>query len=510
MIFSLISILTCSSLGQDTKQVNKLISKYKDYITFAAGNHIGVINPGRTQEATAKLITPLIFETLVSINEREQLQPVLASSWKVNLLNKTITFSLKHNHYFSNGNLITAKDVVNSILKRCENNNKFTVSLYGLVGCQYNSEKNTPAVQALDKYHVRFKTFVNPTIFLYQLSTAESVIYKKINNRLIGSGPYSIVKNTNNVLIIKKNKLFINSKKIKNKGFIIIHIPQDKLKYYITHAIFDGFIWYTNNSMINLKNKYYIALKNKPYITQTLFINNQRFPFNHTILRKALLATIYNQNLISKCVPETTRSFGVIPYGLGGSTDNLAPNALKTISPKQVFEQIPQLKKKYVNIIIHQHIGRKNSCLAHNIEKAASIYHIRIKFKYHNSYSSLWPLYLNHNLDGFVEFMLFRNREAFWVLQALSGSGIENFPNTNNKYLKLLLLKAIQAPTRHARFLLYRKLNLYLIKNAVIIPLYYINSINLIKKCITGTKSGFYFNPYQYFPKLYKTPACND
>lgn len=242
--------------------------------------------------------------------------------------------------------------------------------------------------------------------------------------------------------------------------------------------------------------------------TEVLVFNNQRFPFKEKLIRQALIAEIYNRNKIYRCMNSAEKAYGLIPNGIGGSIANLAPKQLLEITPEDVFKKIPQLKNNFYPVTIHRHSALKNDCEDNELIDAAKKYHINVKLQYHQDYSKLTPLSLTHNLDGFIEFFDIKSREAYTVLQFFVPSSSENYSNTKDKKIDLLLAQALTASSSHERFQGYQVVNKYLLTEGVIDPYYYVGHSNMLNKCLVGIDDAFNFNPYHNLQKIYRKYNC--
>lgn len=492
-------------------QINDLIHTWKQqgYLVLTIPVKYDALEPIASLNAHTKLSLPLIYEPLVSIAANQQLLPVLAKSWLIDNDNKSVTITIKQNHFFSDNTEVTSQDIIKTIHRVCSPNSKVFQELSGLAGCEEHAKGKTiePEVKAIGKYSVKFKIKCSPTNFLYQLSSPSVVITKQTKSGLIGSGPYIIQNNKNVYLILNKNPYSSIENTARNSGVVIFYATQNELPSILKNDKPDGSIMYRMEDIWNVKDNNYRLVKVNPNTTETLVLNNQRFPFNHRIVRKALLSLIYN-NFDHTCIPGAHKAYGMIPYGTGGSIDNTSPNSLSVISPQILFSKIPLLKENKARITIHQLEDLKNDCESEQIVKAARLYNIDIKFKYHKNYSTLEPLYLNHNLDGFIELYVFKNREAYSTLQFFAQQG-ENNANINNPIIDNMLKEAINEPTSHRRFQSYRKIAEYMQNEGIVIPLFYMDHGNILSKCLAGTSDNFLFNPFIYILQLYKINGCN-
>ncbi|MBV9576070.1 MAG: hypothetical protein JO149_05560 [Gammaproteobacteria bacterium] len=488
--------------------ISNLIGIWKkndNYLIFAVPVKIDKLNPTISLNAHTKLTLPLIFEPLVTIDAQQNLQPILAKSWHPTSDGKSIIVNIKSLHFFSDNTEVTAQDILNSINQVCSPGSEVSEELSGLNNCvsHANGNRDLPSMKILSKYEIEFDINCNPTAFLYQLSSPSNVITKKTIYGLIGSGPYVLNENKSIYAILKKNNFASKDNFARNAGIILFYANQKNIPHLFNVNKFDGALMYRIDDIWNFSDSNYNVFKINPNITEIFVLNNQRFPFNKSIVRQALSAALYN-NFQQNCIPGSHKAYGIIPYGTGGSIANMPPDSLTEVLPQQVFEKVPELKNKKVNITIHQLYDLKRDCESKQIQNAAKAYNIDIKFQYHQSYPPLESLYLNHHLDGFVELYVFKNREAFSVIQFFTKNG-ENNANIADKILDTKLKEAIAASSSHRRFQRYREISKYIQDKSIVIPLLYMDHGNILNKCIKGTSDNFLFNSFSYLPQLYRS-----
>lgn len=507
----LVSLGLLYSITSSSMQMDVMIAqwKQKNYLILTIPVKFDKLEPTISLNAHTKLSLPLIYEPLVSIAAQRELQPVLAQSWLISSDNKSITITIKKNHYFSDHTEVTAQDVVNTMHRLCSPTSKVFSEIKGLAGCEEHAKgtKTEPEVKTISKYTVTFNINCSPTNFLYQLSSPSVVITKQHHAKLIGSGPYVIFDAKPTYLVLNKNPYSSSDNIAKNNGLVILYANQNILSMMLNNGKSDASIMYRIQDIWNIHNSRYKLITTNPNITEILVLNNQRYPFNLPIVRKALQSTIYN-NFIETCIPGAHKAYGVIPFGTGGSISNITPKLLPTIPPSDVFRSAPSLKANQANVIIHQLNDLKNSCESQLIKNAAKKYNINITFKYHQDYSTLEPLYINHQLDGFIELYVFRNREAYSMLQFFTKNG-ENNANINDSRIDDMLKEAIKNLSSHKRYQAYKKVAEFMQNESIVIPLYYMDHGNLLSKCIRNTSDNFISNPFSQIPQLYKTNKCD-
>lgn len=504
-------LLPLNALSNESIPSNQIQSwlRMNDYLILSEPLKLDTLDPIQTVNAHTKFTLPLIFESLIAINSQQELQPVLAKTWQIAQNGKSVVLTLKSNHRFSDNTEVTAKDVVNSIHRLCSPTSQEYGELRGLIGCKEYAKgsKETPQVYQLNKYEIKFNINSSPTSFLYELSSPSSVITKNTKAGLIGSAQYLLTENTSDHIVLNLNPYYVGDLKAQNRGIIMFYTSGPNATNMIATNKPDGALMYRMKDFASFKNSNYKLIKSNSNITETLVFNTKRFPFNIPIVRKALTAEIYN-NFNHICISGTRKSYGIIPSGIGGSINNMQPILLPEITPQKIFTEVPELKSKRKTVIIHQLYNVKNDCESDQIIQAAKKYHIDIKFKYHADYSDLLPLYKNHNLDGFLELYVIKNREAYKIFDFFSFHG-ENDANISDDNIDKMLNSAIAMPSSHSRFQVYRNLAQHIQDNGIAIPIYYMDHENIMKKCLSGIEDDFFFNPFSQLPHISKSNCTN-
>jgi len=480
----------------------------KGFLVLGVPVKMGKLDPILFLNAHTKLSLPLIYEPLISIGSQQELQPILAQSWLITDDNHSIIITIKSRHYFSDNTEVTSRDIANTMERICSEKSNVFEEIKGLDGCvEHVKNKNIKlGLSIIDKYRIKFNINCSPTNFLSQLASPALVITKLFKDGLIGSGSYILQEANNEYIILKKNPYASIDNKTFNQGVVLFYADGNNLRNILLEDKPDGALMYKMQDVWNIQDKNYNLERIKPNITEVMVLNNQRFPFNNVLFRKYFAAAIYN-NFNQQCIPGAHKAYGLIPTGTGGALDGNAPQFLYEMPMDEVFKKIPELKIKKTTITIQQLEDSKNSCESNQIIDIAKKFNIDLKFEYHKNYATLIPLYLNHQLDGFVELYVFKNREAYSVLQFFTKLGT-NHANVKDLKIDSMLQDAISESSSHRRFQAYQNIAKYIQNQGIIIPLFYMDHANIVSKCISGIPPDFLFNPFLHISQLQRTNDC--
>lgn len=470
-------------------------------------NQFAPLDPLLSSALQNRMTLGLVFEPLVRMNGKQELEGVLASSWTVANDGRTLRMVLRKEAKFSDGAAVTAQAVKESFEHICTPQSPVVSDIGGLVGCKLGTIGNS--VKVIDTRTIEFTLNASPTLFLYQLSSPRSGIVRYTEKGQLGSGPYRLERQSPDEVVLSKNPHYWAPQKVKNDGIVLKYIDETKLESSVSAYKPDATLMFRVATIEGLKLDDYRIVDEASNITLKLMWNNQKFPFDQAIVRKALLAEIYNEDAVRKCLPgENRRAYGIIPTGMGGSRAHVAPERMVEIPPQQVFAKVPRLKQG-VSVTIHRHLGRKNDCEENAIAKAMSKYGIQAKFQHWASYSELWPAFLSHKLDAFVELFVYENREAYSKFIYYLSDGVENFPNLKSSELDEMIRSSWQSTTAMNRFKQYGAVNDYIVEHANVVPLYYTHSRNLVHRCLQNIPKDFLFNPFFGLWQVQRDPKCN-
>lgn len=479
----------------------------KSILSIAVPSKIGSLNPVDSLKAQDKFTLSLVYEPLWLVDSDQQIKPVLAQTWTPLPEGKGLRISLRRDRVFSDGTPITAKAVELSFRRLCETGSKGATDVAGLPGCAAlavgkEKTKEPLGFAVVDDYTFDLQTSFAPNNFVQQLATGRVVITRSANHRLIGSGPYVIQSLKPEELVLAKNHFYHSPEQVKNDGIRLTYVSEDKLGDKINAGVIDGGIMYLQPTVGHVNAPGISKVEYKPYITQTLVLNRTRPPFNQPEFRKKLAQLIRDESGVEACASPVTKAYGIIPIGLGGSIAGQAPTATEGNGNVKKFPK--------TTMTIHRHRDRKNDCDEAKIVAAAKKLNCEIKFRYHDDYPTLWPLYLNHNLDGFIELLAYKNREALSIFQFFQMSSPEHFFNFDYPDLDPWIDMARKAQSASQRYSHYRNIAKMVQEDGWVIPLYYLGHGDVFRKCIKGVPQDVQASPSSFhrLPMLWWDKSC--
>jgi oligopeptide transport system substrate-binding protein len=216
-------------------------SKHLRIVTISVGAEPPSLDPGLATDTTSASIIANINDQIVQLSHNTALTPLhtgLAQNWKVKGVH--VTLFLRHNDHWTNGKVVTAKDVVGSWLRTISPQlaADYAYQFYGIKGAQaYNSCDPTKAncnalkakvgISAPNKWTVKI-TLVSPQPwFIQQLSHTSFIpVYLPAVNKwgnkwteashIVTDGAFKLAAWHHNAsLTLVKNPKWRNAKSIK-------------------------------------------------------------------------------------------------------------------------------------------------------------------------------------------------------------------------------------------------------------------------------------------------------
>ncbi len=269
---SLSLFIACQPKPQSTKTTSNTSTNNKLVRNF--NSEPDSLHPIRSTDAYAKIIHDHVLDSFLKRNlDTFEWDPYLAEKWTVSEDGKTFTFTLRKNVKWHDGKPLTAQDAVFSF-------NAYKDPSFG--GARYVSYfEHIESATILDEYRVQFKaskTYIgNLETIGETMRIIPEHIYKdkekKLNNTLIGSGPYKLKKyDKSKQLILEQNQAWWG-RKVKNN------------LYRIKTIVFK-FIENENDQLIRMAagELDFLGLSSEAYYKKT-----DKSPWGKTVLKKKII-----------------------------------------------------------------------------------------------------------------------------------------------------------------------------------------------------------------------------
>lgn len=145
------------------------------------------IDPAFIASDSEVMVANAVYDYLVDVDERNQIQPRLALDWEVGADGLTWTFTLTKDAAFHDGSQLTAADVVWTFSRLRDTEGLPTQSLY----------QNIVTIEAINEHQVRFVLSEPNPFFLFDLTDNHALILQEgtldADQNLNGTGPFKLV-----------------------------------------------------------------------------------------------------------------------------------------------------------------------------------------------------------------------------------------------------------------------------------------------------------------------------
>jgi peptide/nickel transport system substrate-binding protein len=176
-------------------------------LTVGAAQGIGKLNPAESGTAWELVLFPLLYDGLVKIGEKGDLEPDLATKWTSSKDLKSWTFDLRQGVKFSNGKTLTAQDVVDTFkyYMNPDTPTQFKNNLAPITGVKADSDSKVTF--SLKGANALFPTTID-SIKILDMDSMDS-----IEKAPVVTGPYKVEKFVaNDTLTLVRNPQYFGKK----------------------------------------------------------------------------------------------------------------------------------------------------------------------------------------------------------------------------------------------------------------------------------------------------------
>ena len=248
------------------------------------------LDPHKAVAAGTEEVFFNMFEGLVKPDSDGNLNPAVASDYKISEDKKTYTFTLRDGVKFHDGSLVTVEDVKYSI-ERCADTSEGAP----LVAAYSNIESITAPddktlVIVLKEPDVDFLASMDTAIIPASNITPESTA--------IGTGPYRFVSHSlHESFVMEKFDEYWGETAHIDKVILKVCADSDSIVMNLNGGSIDMFARLTSTQVSQLSDQYEV-LEGTMNLVQALYLNNGVEPFNNEKVRQALCYAIDKQYIL--------------------------------------------------------------------------------------------------------------------------------------------------------------------------------------------------------------------
>ncbi|NTV78167.1 MAG: ABC transporter substrate-binding protein [Clostridiales bacterium] len=247
------------------------------------------LDPHKVAAAGSKEVLFNLFEGLVKPDADGNLNPAVASDYKISTDGLVYTFTLREGIKFHDGSLVTVSDVKYSIDKCADTSNGDPlVSAYSII----------ESVNILDDSTVEIVLSEANTDFLAYMTTAIIPMNNQSpDTNPIGTGPYQFVSRSpqENFVVKKFDDYWGTPANIENVIFKVV-ANADSIVMELKGGSVDFYARVTTSQAAELTEGFHIE-EGTMNLVQALYLNNAVEPFNDPLVRQALCYALDRQEI---------------------------------------------------------------------------------------------------------------------------------------------------------------------------------------------------------------------
>jgi oligopeptide transport system substrate-binding protein len=487
-------------------------------LRLSIGSGDALIDPAIATTGTHIFVTNQLFAALVRLDdETSEPLPALASSWEMSSDGKMFTFTLRSDVYWTDGKPVTASDVRYGILRTLapDTSSVWTYMLYVIQNAEeYNNgtitDPNQVGVTVLDNTHLRF-TLNQAAAYLPSILAepfarpmpqwaieAHGTPTWTFPANIVTNGPYKLTGWTHGVsMTLEKNAVYPDALNVQIER-VMLNMVDDATAWgmyqagQLDSALVPSGGWITATNTLTLEQELHKA---PVYCTYYYGFNITKSPFTSTLVRKAFIAALDRQGVISNVLRGPQKpALTYTPQGMFGYVDGAAEGVgvpYDAIQARQWLtdagypngEGLPPVTLWYNTSTGHQAIAqyvRQN--WIDNLGVTVTLAYTTWNPNYQNLLRTNPPQVWRYGwcLDY---------RDAYDFLE--EGINHTIFGNWNNATYNNLLIQASQTADLNTRKSLYKQAEEILVEtDAVMIPIYHYDNGVAAKPYLERTYSS--------------------
>lgn len=424
-------------------------------------------DPLKATDTNTQFILNHLNDNLVKWSLEDGVQPQLATSWKFANNGKEIIFRLYPGATFSDGTKITSGDVAN-ILNRV----KATPGYYKV------HFSNIEKAIALNPSEIVLKLKSADPKILFLLASVPALITKMSENgKFIFSGPFDIFESNENSLTLKKRQNYYGPQpKTEYLNFQVGDDEQAR-KLILSSKVDDTIVLASPAIQRYFENDHWISVD--MWATWAIGFDLRNKKAGNKQLRLALGATLSSKSFVDELFSAQQYAYGLIPNGMPGNLQNRVEiSSTPTQMHTESFELfVPNEAQNSVAIAA----WIKRQSLRSNITLQVVI----------KPFSEMIELLGRGIMPAFLLSFNAEYPSPYFYMNALTSSGRSNFFGVDPKALVREIGAIGDTQDNQEIAARMKKLNIYLIENAIVIPLMHVKHHAWFKDCVNGIK----FNP---------------
>ena len=279
-----------------------------DTLTIAYQLEFKILDPYNTGSSADSAINASVFDSLITMDVKGNIYPLVAKKWDVSADGLTYTFHLRDDVLFHDGSKLTAEDIAYSF-------ERMKTSSYRTAQAQLIDH-----VDIVDEYTINFVLPNTVATFLMEIATSFTCYSKKATEALgaefsikpVGCGPYKFVSMDSSQVVLEAFEDYYGGlAPIKKLVYKVIPDASTALVA-LENGEVDISDYVPAASYSIVENNPKLTLLRVPYTRLMQFIMNvTKAPFDNVLVRRAIAHAIDKELLIDM----TLAGYGSVAYG---------------------------------------------------------------------------------------------------------------------------------------------------------------------------------------------------
>ncbi|MBC7740990.1 MAG: ABC transporter substrate-binding protein [Bdellovibrionaceae bacterium] len=410
-----------------------------------------------------KRLVTLQYDTLVRFGNHGEILPWLAKKWEISSDLKRLTFELRPGVSFSNGTIVNAKSVKNSLDE-----------YFGINSVDYNRFKDIKSIKAISEFIVEIKLKRPFLPLLFYLATPRASIFLRQGAHLYGSGPWvpsDMIIHDLKSNSWRRNKDYFKGAPICDSLNLVLLPPKNIEKFFIEKKV-DLVEYYAAENLSQFQENSIagnVSIKSFPSYDKAAIFFTEKNEKSNSISERQWLARKISA-YFSKLNLDYSRC-SILPVNFGNS-DRKCDSFKKQEGKAPIsLELYLQDDERYQFLI--------------KLSKSDLELKSRFNFKLVNL-EEMYAAHGNGKVSAHVETLTMQIPDPYGVLSIFVSNSRENFSKYANPKFDSLLTSAVSESDAGKRTKLYSMAESILLNDGIIIPLLQQRRIALISKSLHG------------------------
>lgn len=472
----LFSLVYCSAISNASNRVSNEVTYVKAVYSLPV-----TFDPVKMNDTASLIFSELVYEGLLRLRADYGFEGALATSWSTDSSGRKITFELRRDAQFHNGETVTAHDVVASLSRAVAPGSTVFDYYSSIQGADAYRSGKAELVSGLrvispTKLEVHLTEPFPPLMYVLAGATAKVMPRKQVSmptffHKPIGSGPFKFVSATNDEVMLRR----FDSYSLANTNIHILKlVASDENTARKNAAV--GKVHDLANWPLSGKESIFSSGQHLSAIVANTWIiglNTRKPPFKNRSVRMAFRSSFDAEKFRLRFYPDAAPARGYIPPGFPGTRTapyNQGPNAAKSTSKIEIAVPKGLAEEKAIKEFIESEFQKTG-------------WNVSVKMM---EWAHLMNAYQKKELQAFLLAMNVDYPDAEFLLRSFQSDNPGNFSGIKDHTIDRKLTEARRTADRMKREAIYREVADRIESFATTINLFHPRSHIWVHKCVKG------------------------